>query len=405
MRHNPNYLLREIAHIPYLLPYGQLIADHRPGVRLNKTGAWLWRQIETNQTTEGLRSLFVSQFAPSPEELPFLEKDLSQFLHTLQLYHMLENDPSHTDSLEPTQAPLSYPSIPPTDAPRTSMCIGGLHIKIIGPREALGDYFHGYESCFDTTCQTITLRFPASDTPQLFCSGHMDRTPLLHSRDLVLFDMGDFYLLLFPSMKYIREAWLAKDASQADIHCVPGLRNPLREELFHAIRFLFLYLAQKHHMMVLHSASLLYRRKAWLFSGSSGTGKSTHTNLWHKQFHVPLLNGDLNLLALENGKPVIHGLPWCGTSGISQTGTYPLGGIILLKQSQKDFMETLSPDARQLLVLQRLISPLWTPDQLDACLDFVDALADHIYIARLHCTQKNTAAETARQEIDAYISP
>ena len=35
-------------------------------------------------------------------------------------------------------------------------------------------------------------------------------------------------------------------------------------------------------MFALHSASLLYLEKAWLFSGPSGMGKSTHTALWKK---------------------------------------------------------------------------------------------------------------------------
>lgn len=50
-------------------------------------------------------------------------------------------------------------------------------------------------------------------------------------------------------------------------------RLPMTEEeqdsLFLAIRPVFLFLAQKKGMFVLHSASLLYLEKAWLFSGPS----------------------------------------------------------------------------------------------------------------------------------------
>ena len=67
-----------------------------------------------------------------------------------------------------------------------------------------------------------------------------------------------------------------------------------QDSLFLAIRPVFLFLAQKKGMFVLHSASLLYLEKAWLFSGPSGMGKSTHTALWKKLFDTPFLNGDLN---------------------------------------------------------------------------------------------------------------
>ena len=55
-----------------------------------------------------------------------------------------------------------------------------------------------------------------------------------------------------------------------------------------------------------------------------------------------ILNGDLNLLGLENGIPILYGIPWCGTSGISSTKRVPLGGIFFLKQAARDKIEFLS---------------------------------------------------------------
>ena len=156
-------------------------------------------------------------------------------------------------------------------------------------------------------------------------------------------------------------------------------------------------------MAVLHSASLLYRDRAWLFSGHSGIGKSTHTKLWNDLLQTPLLNGDLNLLAIENGQPVIHGLPWCGTSKISDVHTYALGGIILLKQAETDFAEALSESQKQLLIMQRFISPSWTEEQQTANLRFAKELAPHILICRLHCTPSPSAVTAIKQTIDTYL--
>ena len=90
----------------------------------------------------------------------------------------------------------------------------------------------------------------------------------------------------------------------------------------------------------------LYRGRAFLVSGSSGTGKSTHSALWHDLYQTPLLNGDLNLLGIRDNIPYAYGLPWCGTSGICTPKDYPLGGIIFLKQAAIDQVQSLQPDEK-----------------------------------------------------------
>lgn len=107
-----------------------------------------------------------------------------------------------------------------------------------------------------------------------------------------------------------------------------------------------------------------YQGKAWLFSGSSGTGKSTHANLWANRYHTPVLNGDLNVLDIKNGLPYLYGLPWCGTSETYTTTTYPLGGIVFLKQAPFNRVNSLPPDEQALFLMQRMISPTWTKDLL-----------------------------------------
>ena len=125
--------------------------------------------------------------------------------------------------------------------------------------------------------------------------------------------------------------------------------------------------------------------------------------VWHSLIQVPVLNGDLNLLAMDNGQALIHGIPWCGSSGLSDTGTHPLGGIILLRQSPKDYVEQLSEDQKRLLVLQRLISPAWDGKLYGRSLRLVDALAGQILICRLHCTPRPEAVEVVRTEIHRYL--
>ena len=137
-----------------------------------------------------------------------------------------------------------------------------------------------------------------------------------------------------------------------------------------------------HGRFFLHASAVVHEGAAYLFSGPSGTGKSTHTNLWHSLYDTPILNGDLNLLAFENRMPVVHGIPWCGTSGICTTETHPLGGIVILRQDREDFVNTLSLDKQILSVTNRMITPNWTHSLFEKNLQFASGLSACIPIVR-----------------------
>lgn len=115
---------------------------------------------------------------------------------------------------------------------------------------------------------------------------------------------------------------------------------------------------------------------------------------------TPFLDGDLNLLAFEDGKPVVKGIPWCGTSGIFTTETYPLGGIILLARDKKNHVEELSYQNQVLGIQMRFISPKWNAKQTAESLDFAERIAKSARIARLYCNMEDEAAEVCRAWID-----
>lgn len=178
---------------------------------------------------------------------------------------------------------------------------------------------------------------------------------------------------------------------------------PMTEEeqdsLFLAIRPVFLFLAQKKGMFALHSASLLYLEKAWLFSGPSGMGKSTHTALWKKLFDTPFLNGDLNLIGKEGDQFVVYGIPWCGTSEIFTVEKKELGGIVLLEKAPEDKIVSLTKEQKTLRVMQRMISPPWTAELMKKNLAFAEEIANEKPVYFLRCTKNDTAAEVMHHRI------
>ncbi len=403
MKRNNSYLLKKIAETSYLLPYGQMIADLRPGIQINETGVFIWNFLESPHSFEELLAACADYYEVPEKDL---YEDLSQFTRTLFNMGILIPASPEKTSGSPTSSTISPDThsetrscSPTTTFVEKHLCIGGLHLKLSGPEDCFFDSFERFRrtDTIDSADQIIRI-IPASAP---VCKNSVT---LLRNAELTVLDASDHYILIFPIAKQIAQATLTKDGSRADFYISLPACDTLREDLFHAIRLVYLYLAQKKNMTAIHSASLLYQGKAWLFSGPSGTGKSTHTNLWLKLYkaETKLLNGDLNLLAFKDNKPVIYGIPWCGTSGIFDTDAHPLGGIVLLKQAPSNHVVELSEEQKILSVLHRFISPSWTADMFEANLSFAEKLIPQITVCRLQCNMENDAAHTMKAYIENH---
>ena len=228
---------------------------------------------------------------------------------------------------------------------------------------------------------------------------HQNGNILIRNKDLTVCAWEEGYVLWFPALKNIYEIWMEADGSFACIYYRLPMTEEEQDSLFLAIRPVFLFLAQKKGMFVLHSASLLYLEKAWLFSGPSGMGKSTHTALWKKLFDTPFLNGDLNLIGKEGDQFVVYGIPWCGTSEIFTVEKKELGGIVLLEKAPEDKIVSLTKEQKTLRVMQRMISPPWTAGLMKKNLAFAEEIANEKPVYFLRCTKNDTAAEVMHHRI------
>lgn len=400
------YLLQTINDTSWLLPYGQAVAEQKKGCQLNETGVFIWQTLAQPMSEPQLIAALAEHYEIDSHDLPALSDDIHTFVRDMLNMGYLRED------LTPQGTPLYR-----------TMQIANLRIGLYGPAEIFPTSFEAFyieteaskktdtsskghtlsnkESFSDdsdsSNTQSINQKIEAVLTPPSWCPpGNV----LIQNRELTLYENEDMYRIVFPEMTNIFEARMTKDGHYVRIYC----RQPMNEEesdhIFHAIRFFFLYLAGMHGLFALHSASILYHGKAWLFSGHSGMGKSTHTALWHDLIGTPYLNGDLNLIGIENGQYQVYGIPWCGTSGIFTTKTYPLGGIVLLGRASEDHLEPLDDAEKALRVMQRLISPSWTTDELKANLAFAADLSQQIPVYYLCCTKNPSAVDIIKTAID-----
>ena len=95
--------------------------------------------------------------------------------------------------------------------------------------------------------------------------------------------------------------------------------------------------------IAVHSSCIVYRDRAVLFLGESGTGKSTHTRLWRE--HVEgafLLNDDSPVLRVEDDVVRVYGSPWSGKTPCYRQECYKLEACVRLSQAPYNRITRLS---------------------------------------------------------------
>ena len=436
MKRDNRFVLRDIEGIRYLFPVGQKMASFSGGLQLNDTGCYFWDLLKNEITIEEMVEKSRTHFNVGDDQVGLLAKDIKEFTSALKDRGMIEGFKSIFGCncracLEDT--PLKKQS--DLDAPDGTMAvlseelnhysdldIAGIRISLYGDEVYFSKNLDAFKISDEGYSQTPDMRIEviniggAVDTDGYFDepdAESIDRKTeadgeetegaafdlLIHHRELDVLEYENKYVLFLPETKGIYEVHLTKDASLVRFYCDDPDNIPedteegtsLQESIFYGIRMVFLLKALYSDLIMLHSASILFENRAWLFSASSGTGKSTHCDLWKKVYDTPCINGDLNLLGVKDGKPVIYGTPWCGTSGIYDTATYPLGGIVLLKRGE-NVVQELSEDKKLLYVQQRLISPVWKEEMLDRELDILKRIIPSICVKRYFCNMEDDAA-------------
>ena len=134
--------------------------------------------------------------------------------------------------------------------------------------------------------------------------------------------------------------------------------------------------------LMLHASAVAVDGKAYLFSGQSGIGKSTHTGLWQKTFgeKVKLFNDDKPALRRLDGEWYAYGTPWSGKHGININMKVPVAGICFLKRGDENRIRRLSPIEAVPQVLAQTMRRFKDPDRLSLMLSHVDKLVREVPI-------------------------
>ena len=137
--------------------------------------------------------------------------------------------------------------------------------------------------------------------------------------------------------------------------------------------------------LLLHCSFIRCGEKGILFTGPSGTGKSTQANLWVARRNAEILNGDRCALANMGDHWRGFGLPFAGTSGIYRNESAPIAAIVVLRQAKENSIRRLRPAEALRYLYPELSMHRWDSQFVTMTMDPATALTMELPVYLLEC--------------------
>ena len=194
---------------------------------------------------------------------------------------------------------------------------------------------------------------------------------------------------------------LCYDPARPDSVAISSLADPtlLRFALWTA----YSMAALPRGAVPVHSSAVVYRGRAVLCLGESGTGKSTHTALWMKYIDgCHLLNDDSPILRVGPDGVTAYGSPWSGKTPCYRQERVPVAALLRLEQRPQNTIRRL-PVVEAFTALQPSCPPslIRDPHCTDLLLDLIGQVLTHTPVYRLGCRPDADAARLAHKTLMA----
>ena len=158
-----------------------------------------------------------------------------------------------------------------------------------------------------------------------------------------------------------------------------------------------------HNAFVLHSATFDVDGVGVAFAAHSGTGKTTHMNLWQQLLgeKMVVVNGDKPIVRFfedEPEQPYAYGTPWMGKESLGCNMRTPLKHICFIERSETNYVEKLDKKS----AINRIFNQVYKPAHPIAVMNtmqLIDRLLSCCDLWIIHCNMEPEAAEVAYKTI------
>ena len=142
----------------------------------------------------------------------------------------------------------------------------------------------------------------------------------------------------------------------------------------------------------LHASAVVYNGEAYLFSASSGVGKSTHTALWLKEFSGSyILNDDKPVIFPHKDKVYAYGTPFSGKTDLHVNRKVPLRAICFLSQGKENSIAQIDEDRAIALILNNTYRPK-NAEGMNLLFDMIGQVIERTNIFEMSCRKESAAA-------------
>ncbi|MGN0521230.1 MAG: hypothetical protein ACI4IQ_01185 [Eubacterium sp.] len=153
--------------------------------------------------------------------------------------------------------------------------------------------------------------------------------------------------------------------------------------------------------ILLHSSCICVDGKAYAFSADSGTGKSTHTELWLKKFgdRAYMINDDKPAIRLIGDTVYACGTPWSGKYDYSTPSTVPLAGICFLERSDDNWIKKADTGKAVFNIFSQTVRKL-SPRRMDLLFDVIEQIFAKVPLYEMGCNISFDAVVMAYNEMN-----
>lgn len=163
----------------------------------------------------------------------------------------------------------------------------------------------------------------------------------------------------------------------------------------------FSFATVKYGILMMHSSVIKYRDKAYMFLGVSGTGKSTHSRLWLKNFEGAILLNDDNPVVrytMQDGV-ICYGSPWSGKTPCYKNDSAKVGALVMLKQAPYNKIKRQSTLEAFASFMVSCGIMMWDKLSYNNICENISNVISNVPVYGLECLPDDAAAKICKEEV------
>lgn len=185
------------------------------------------------------------------------------------------------------------------------------------------------------------------------------------------------------------------DYLEKGAHCVSQMHN----SFFHlGLESILL----QENRLCLHASCVRTHLGGILFSGESGIGKSTQSDLWCDYRDAKLINGDRPILSRAEDGWLAWGSPYAGSSRCHINENCPVSAIVMLRQEETCSLRRLGQADAFRAVWSGLTMNSWNEKMVEKAVELAMELISSVPVFVFGCTPDEQAVDFLEGELEKH---